>query len=386
MTEEPCSPAVYCSPALLFKGPGHGLVATWCHSAPQAVLIAAIVILANLGGCGTDPFQSIPRSSVHDNPAGWPPIEFQPPQLDFGNLTPGGEATGMTRIWNVGSVPLKIEQSITSCGCTAAEDLTGRVIPAGGFIEFSTTMSMKSGLGEKKEKISIRFEGYSDTFAVFYFTAEVSLPIRVTPPHIRASQREVHGWVPISSGEVLLEASDGKPFRLLASHGQPPDFIGYDPAHDPPRAEYRVRWDLDRFAGGTVPWFWVFETDRPDCPVVDARFRHSSTLPVRPPGRPWVPKDQRVLVGNVRNGEPFEVTTKMEYVKDRAPAPTTAAVRSDSPFLRAELAEAQRDGQFLGFRIRVIPTNAPAGLLYGTLTLSASGFDVQLQIIGRIVE
>ena len=25
MTEEPCSPAVYCSPALLFKGPGHGL-------------------------------------------------------------------------------------------------------------------------------------------------------------------------------------------------------------------------------------------------------------------------------------------------------------------------------------------------------------------------
>ena len=71
--------------------------ATWCRPAPIAASIAAIVILANLGGCGTDPFQSVPRSSGHDDRSGWPPIEFQPPQLDFGNLTPGGEATGTTR-------------------------------------------------------------------------------------------------------------------------------------------------------------------------------------------------------------------------------------------------------------------------------------------------
>lgn len=369
--------------------------------------LVTLLMLVGIAGCGaetnpvtsSDPHPSevsppgnpslgsIPvRSSVEDNPPGWPPIEFEPPLLDFGNLPPGGTGTGLVKIWNVGEEPLKIVRSITSCGCTVAENLAGREIPPGGFTEFSTTMNMKSGLGEKKEKISIVFAGYTETFAVYYFMAEVSLPIRVTPPYIRASDRVANEWVHTTSGELRVESTDGKPFRILGSHGEPPEFIGFDPATDPPAGAYTIRWDLDRLNEASLPWFWVIETDRADCPVVDVRVRHESTQPTRPHGRPWVPKDQRILVGEVRDGDPFEVATKIEFVERYTPDPMTAGVTSDSPFLEAQLLEAQQDDQFLQFRIRITPVEAKPGLLYGILTLNASGYTAQLRIIGRVVE
>ncbi len=369
--------------------------------------MVTLLMLVGIAGCGAesnpvtssdpDPSEVKPpgnpsigsnpsRSSVEDNPPGWPPVEFEPPVLDFGNLPPGGTGTGLVKIWNVGGEPLKIIRSITSCGCTVAENLAGREIPPGGFTEFSTTMNMKSGLGEKKEKISIVFEGYTETFAVYYFMAEVSLPIRVTPPYIRASDRVNDEWVHTTSGELRVESTDGKPFRILGSHGEPPQFIGFDPATDSPASQYTIRWDLDRFTEATLPWFWVIETDRADSPVVDVRLRHESTQPIRPRGRPWVPIDQRILVGEVRDGDPFEVATKIEFVERYTPDPMTAGVTSDSPFLEAQLLEAQQDDQFLQFRIRITPVEAKPGLLYGILTLDASGYTTQLRIIGRVVE
>jgi hypothetical protein len=328
------------------------------------------------------------RGNADTNPRQWPPVEFEPAVMDFGMLSPGATARGTSRIWNVGSEPLRILKSITSCGCTAAEDLGGRVIGPGGSTEFTTTMTMKSGLGEKKEKISIIFEGYRSTFVVQYYTAEVSLPVRLTPPHLPASSKDQRTgrWVNTMSGHVEVKSLDGEPFRILRAHGAPPEYVGFDPATDPPRNVYTIRWDLSRF-GNAIPWYWVIETDRPDAPLVDARIRHVSTRPVRVEQRPWEPKDQRLLVGVVARGQPFEITTKHEYDAGYIPDPTTAAVRSQSSFLRAELLDAQSDEQHLQFRIRVTPTaSAPPGLLYGTLEVSAVGFGVPLRIIGRIAE
>jgi hypothetical protein len=335
-------------------------------------------------GLGTKP----QRGGVAGNPSGWPPVEFEPAVMDFGVLAPGDSARGTSRIWNVGSQPLRIVKSITSCGCTAAENLGGRVIPPGGHTEFTTTMSMKSGLGEKMEKISIIFEQYRHTYVVQYFTAEVSLPVRMVPPHLAASQRDprTERWVNTMSGQIEVKSLDDEPFRILRAHGAAPEYVGFDPATDEPRSAYTIRWDLNRF-GNAIPWFWAVETDRPDAPVVDARVQHVSTRPTRVADRGWHPKDQRVLVGVVAREEPFEITTSFEHDAGYVPDPTTAAVSSQSSFLRAELVDAQRDDRYLQFRIRVTPTrSAEPGLLYGTLEVSASGFSVPLYIIGRIVE
>ncbi len=312
-------------------------------------------------------------------------VEFEPAEMSFGVLSPGTTVQGTSRIWNVGTEPLRITKSIASCGCTSAEDLAGRVIEPGGYTEFSTTMSMKSGLGEKKEKITVYFEGALERVAVQYYTAEVSLPVRVTPPHIAASQFVGERWMQTTKGTLQVSAQDGIPFRIIRSHGEAPDVLNWDPAVDEPRSEYTIRWNLERFQGGAIPWFWVLETDRADCPVLDVRLQHSSTLPARPEGRPWMPKDQRAIVGVVRRGEPFEVTSSVEYSGGYPPDPASADVVSESPALLAELIEAQVEGQHLNYRIRVTAAaSAPPGLLYGAVALHASEFDALLFIIGRV--
>jgi len=324
------------------------------------------------------------RGPVQTVPPGSVAVEFEPAEMNFGVLSPGAAVRGTTRLWNVGTEELRISRSITSCGCTATEDLAGRVIPPGGYIEFTTTMNMKSGLGEKKEKITVYFEPGGERVAIQYYTAELSLPIRLTPPYLNASRRVNDQWVHTTAGEIVLTAQDGRPFSVLRAHGEAPEFVGFDPATDQPRSEYTLRWDLRRFEG-VIPWFWVIETDRPDCPLIDARIRHSSTLPAKPPGRPWVPKDQRILVGIVQPGEAFEVVTKIEYNGGYPPDPTTATVVSESTLFQAELIEAQVDGQYLQFRIRVSAAdNAGPGLLYGSLAIGASGFTGSLQIIGAV--
>ena len=325
------------------------------------------------------------RGAVQIIPPGSLAIEAEPAEMNFGVLPPGATVRGTVRLWNVGSKELTINESVTSCGCTSSEDLAGRMIRSGGFIDFDTTMNMKSGLGEKKEKITIYFEpGHRKQAAVVYFTADVSLPIKLDPPHLAASDRVDDQWVQTRQGEVTLTALDGRPFSILRTHGLPPDFVGFDPGIDAPRAQYTVRWDLDRF-DGVIPWFWVIETDRPDCPIIDARVHHSSTMPPRPTGRPWVPKDQRLLVGIVRKGEPFEVTTTIEYAGNYPPDPGSAVVASESPLFDAELLEAQVEDQHLSYRVRLTATKtAPPGLLYGTLAIGANGFTAPLHVVGRI--
>jgi len=328
---------------------------------------------------------TVARGPVQTYPVGSVAVEAEPAAMNFGVLPPGATARGTVRLWNVGNEELTINESVASCGCTSLDDLAGRMIRSGGYIDFTTTMTMKSGLGAKKEKITIYFEpGRRQRAAIVYFTAMVSLPIKLDPPHLAASNRVNDQWVHTRTGEVTLTALDGRPFSILRTHGLPPDFVGFDPATDAPRAQYTVRWDLDRF-DGVIPWFWVIETDRPDCPIIDARVRHSSTLPARPSGRRWVPKDQRLLVGIVRKGEPFEVSTTIEYPENFAPDVSRAVVASESTQFDAELLEAQVDENHIAYRVRLTVRDAAApGLLYGTLAIGADGFTAPLYVVGRI--
>jgi hypothetical protein len=324
-----------------------------------------------------------PRTSAASNPAGWPPVEFQPPELGFGVVEPESTVRGRSRIWNVGKTPLRIWRSITSCGCTSAEDLSGRVIAPGGFIEFETSMKIKSGLGEKKEKVTVFFEGYEGgpgpeddlRYApVFYFTAEASRAVRAVPPHITATNG--------LQGEFVLESRDRKPFRVLASQGGPPVLVGHDPV-GPPANRYTLRWDLTREdQAGSVPWFWIIETDHPDAPIVDLRIRHEATKPDHTK-RPWVAKDQRVVIDRVKPGEPVEFVAQIEYHPGQIPAPRTAAIGGSPSELTAELVEAVQEGQLVNYRIRVRARPGPSVLFQEEISLQASGASAPLRIIGR---
>ena len=320
-----------------------------------------------------------PRSQATKNTRGWPPVEFEPANLNFGIVPPHTIGKGTAKIWNVGDQPLRIVKSITSCGCTSTENLAGRVIPPGGFIEFATEMEMKTGLGTKMEKVTLYFEGYGGTQVPFFFHAEVARPVRVIPPYVDAVNQGRTGTVEVSS-------LDNKPFRILKAHGLSPQFVGFDNATDEPRTQYTLKWDMSQFDGQRVPWFWVIETDHPEAPIVDVRVRHDSTRPIPPDGRPWQPKDQSVLIDVVRNGESVEIITKHEYAGNRTPMPQTARVQNLSAILDVELVGIEQKGQLLEFRVRVTPKNAPLGLLYEHINVGSVGYMVPLRIIGRVIE
>lgn len=316
------------------------------------------------------------RSSVADNPPGWPPVEFEPPALDFGLLEPGELGEGTVRIHNVGDQTLAIKASGTTCGCTTTDRLDGVTIAPGDSYEFSVQMEPKPGLGEKREGMGIFFDGFEPRVE-FFFTAEIAFPVHVIPPHITATAT--------STGELDIASQDGEPFRVLYSNGEAPDFVDFDPKTQSPRDRYTIRWDLtDLVARDAVPWFWVIETDRPECPVIDIRVRHSSTIPFRPRGRPWTPKGQRVLVNRITPGEQVEVSMKLEFVPGRTPNASAATIQSSATKFDAELLEASVDGQFLEYRIGITASEDAVGMLNEKVDLFASGFSAPLYVIGRI--
>ncbi|MCH8823767.1 MAG: DUF1573 domain-containing protein [Planctomycetes bacterium] len=323
-----------------------------------------------------------PRSSVRNNPHNWPPVEFEPANMNFGVVPPHTIGKGYARIWNVGNGPLLIKESRTSCGCTNAENLAGKIIQPGGYLDFMTEMEMKSGLATKKEKISILFEGYN-TFIPFFYHAEVARSVRVVPPYIEALNERMQS---IQTGTVQVVSLDNKPFNILKSHGEAPQFVGFDPATDEPRKQYTLKWDMNQFAGKTVPMFWAIETDHPSAPLVDVRVRHSTTRPDKNKARPWQPKDQRVLLDELRNGETSEVVVKHEHDRGVRPQPSTAKVICNSSNLDVVIAKTKIKGRFLEFTLHITPKNAKPGLLYEVIEIGSMGQLTKLRIIGLVAQ
>lgn len=306
-----------------------------------------------------------------------PPVSFDPPVLDFGIVVPSSTARGLITIRNEGEADVRIIASRTSCGCTNTTPLDGRVIPAGQTLTFDASMKIKSGLGPKHEQVAILFEGYAEGLVRYDLRAEASLPVRAVPPVLRATET--------LTGRVDLESRDGAAFRVLTAGGAPPRFVGFDPATDAPRSHYTIEWDLTAAqVHGEVPWFWVVETDRPDAPIVDLRVQHDTTRVEQPRGRPWVPKDLRVIVGSIEVGTPVEFESYIEFASG-IPIPTgTAAVASPSSNIMVELVRTWTVRQELHYRIRMTVTDAPPGPFYELMTLKAAGFDAPLRLIGRV--
>ncbi len=327
--------------------------------------------------------EQAPRSSVRNNPRNWPPVEFEPANMNFGVIPPHTIGKGSARIWNVGNKPLRILKSVTSCGCTNAENLGGKIIQPGGYLDFITEMEMKSGLSVKKEKITIFFDGYANTQVMFFYNAEVARLVQVDPPYIEALNARNQSF---QTGTVQVVSLDDKPFSILKSHGQAPQFVGFDPSTDQPRTEYTLKWDMNQFAGKTVPMFWVIETDHPGAPLVDIRVRHASTRPDKDNTRPWQPKDQRILIDELRNGETYEFVVKHEHDRGVRPQPGTAKVICNSSILDVVIAKTKVKGRFLEFTLHITPKNAKPGLLYEVIEIGSMGQLTKLRIICLVAQ
>jgi len=301
-----------------------------------------------------------------------PPITLDPPVLDFGIIPPAVTKEGVVKLINTGTKELEVLTVQPSCKCTTLDDISGKKIPVGGYIELRAQMKAESSPGAKRAEVKVLIDGYTQVLNVV-LRNEVSLPVRVSPSYLNA----VKGTE--GKGTIVIESIDQKPFRICAVGGKTPNLIGFDPAKDEPRNQYILDWDFARdFPDGRPPRYLIVETDRADCPLVDLFVRHESTFPkvvFRFSG-------YRHTFGRLEEGGSHEFHLDVTELPAGERIVTAATSSSAAKIEFLGVAPEEK-----GFRIklRVTPNPGQMGILYVPFTIYSNQRQQDMTIWGQVV-
>ena len=340
---------------------------------------AAAVSTPAIAPAPTEPAPASAGSEAQDPPSdesidGPPPIRLEPAVLDFGIIPPSVTKEGVVKLINTGTKELEILTVQPSCKCTTLEDMSGRKIPVGGSVELKANMKAQSAPGRKGAEIKVLIDGYTQVVTV-NLKQEVSLPIRVSPSYLNVVKGQ-----PLK-GQTIIESIDKQPFRICAVGGKRANLIGFDPEKDAPRNQYILDWDFERdFAPGEAKRYWLIETDREDCPLVDIFVRHESTVTL--PRGP-VPTDYRHTFGRKEQG------TSVDFVLDvtkMTPDEKIVAAASSSSACKVELIGSSVEGEVTHINLRVTPNDDLVGLAWVPFKVyTSTGREIEQAVWGQFV-
>jgi len=314
-------------------------------------------------------------SSAQDEPVdGPPPIRVEPEVLDFGIVPPSVSKEGTVRLVNTGTKELEILTVQPSCKCTTLDDVAGKKIPVGGFVELRTTMKAQSAPGRKGADIKVLIDGYSQVVPI-QLKQEVSLPIRVSPSYLNVVKGQP------MRGHTLIESIDKQPFRICAVGGKKPNLADFDPEKDEPRSQYFLEWDFERdFAPGEAKRYWIVETDRVDCPLVDIFVRHETTVLI-PKG--IAPTEYRHTFGRQEQGSTYDFVLELSKM---GPDEKIVAAASASSAARVELIDSKLEGDVMRVFLRVVPSADAIGVTWiPFMVYSSAGRQVEQAVWGQYV-
>jgi hypothetical protein len=301
-----------------------------------------------------------------------PPITLDPPVLDFGIIPPSVTKEGVVKLINTGTKELEVLTVQPSCKCTTLDDISGKKIPVGGYIELRAQMKAESSPGAKRAEVKVLIDGYTQVLNVV-LRNEVSLPVRVSPSYLNA----VKGTE--GKGTIVLESIDQKPFRICAVGGKTPNLIGFDPAKDEPRNQYVLDWDFARdFPDGKPPRYLIVETDRADCPLVDLFVRHESTFPkvvFRLSG-------YRHTFGRIEEGGSHEFHLDVTELPAGERIVTAA---TSSSAAKIEFLGVAPEAKGFRIKLRVTPNPGQIGILYVPFTIYSNQRQQDMTIWGQVV-
>jgi hypothetical protein len=320
---------------------------------------------AGAGSAEVPPIVSAPTSS--------PPVVFDPPTLDFGIIPPNTDRTGTVAVRNEGDAPVRILSLKPTCKCTTLSDLAGAVIEPGEAVTLTTELQGQAMSGQRKAAVKFAFAGYDEVLTV-EIRAEVALPVRVLPGILNMARET-------TSGHVVVESMDGRPFTILAADRKPPRYVGFDPEIDELRNSYLLEWDLaQELADKKLPHWWVIETDHPECAIADAWVRHLMTIEQGKRERRWRVADRRVLVGLVEPGQAAEFSVRVTDIG----ADRIYAVRSLSGEFQARLLGFERAGTDGRCKVQITPRADHRGVFQGAVEFMADRYTHAIDIVGKV--
>jgi hypothetical protein len=275
----------------------------------------ALALASAWAASGGSPAQVSAPAGAPVRPAAAPAsvLAVEPPLIDFGRVSPGSRHPARFLLRNLSGGPVTVARATPSCKCTDLSDVVGKTIAPGAAIELTATLAVPGSPGQKDAEVLIALQGVPGV-ARARMQADVTMPVRVEPAYVDALKGA-------QEGEIRVASVDGAPFRITAAGGKVPSFVGFDPAADALRAEYRIRWRTQDLGAPAIPQWWVIDTDRADCPQVPLRIRHETTGSRFDPGRTarfWFVPESIVLAGRVRPGTPIELRTTIEHLNPAA--------------------------------------------------------------------
>lgn len=301
-----------------------------------------------------------------------PPITLDPPVLDFGIVPPSETRSGVVKIVNTGTRELEILTVQPSCKCTTLEDLAGKKIPVGGFVELKAEMKAQSSPGSKKAEVKILIDGYPQVVNVV-LRNEVSLAVRVTPAYLNVVPGQPE------SGRLVIESIDKQPFRICSVGGKAPNLVGFDPSKDEPRSQYLLDWDFKRdFPDGVAPRYWLIETDRADASLIDVFVRHTSTFPKVA----FKFTDYRHTFGRMEEGASHDFFVE---ISELGPGERIATAATASGNAKVDFLGVEADGTNTKINLRVTPNSGVLGIVYVPFTIYSNKRQQELTVWGQVV-
>ena len=330
---------------------------------------------ARIKSQGSMGVRQLQAGQVDQSASELPPIRTEPRVLDFGFITPSTDVTGTVKLFNTSDAPLKILAVQPTCKCTTLTDLAGSVIPPNGSVDLEAVLEGGPNPSTKTASVKVLVENYPRPLEV-ELKAEVTLPIRVIPPHINAVRGQN------VTGRIVIESITGEPFTICSIHGKAPTLMNFDPATDEPRDKYIYAYDLNDIEQ-PYPRYLVVTTDQPDTPVVDIYLRHETTVPE-------INRNLRVSggyrhpFGRVDQGSATEMEIGFVDLTD-----PIATVVSTSPDLRVDITgsrvEETKDGTITYQKLKVTPAADYMGVMYVPLTfMTNKGQTLDVPVYGVV--
>ena len=184
-----------------------------------------------------------------------------------------------------------------------------------------------------------------------------------------------------TTGRIVVESIDKQPFTICAVGGKTPNLIGFDPSKDAPRSQYLLDWNFERdFAPGEAKRYWLIETDRADCPLVDIFVRHETTV-VLPRGP--APTEYRHTFGRQEQGATYDFVLELSKMERDE---KIVAAASSSSAAKVELVGSEVEGDITRVSLRVVPTAEALGLTWVPFTVyTSAGRQAEQAVWGQYV-
>ena len=160
------------------------------------------------------------------------PIVFEPAVLDLGEMQADVPKSGIVKLRNVSSKPVKVLKAIPGCGCTTVGAPADPIQPGEAApIEITMKPGPKPGVNMRKS-VTFQLEGYSPI--VLTVQGDVAAYVTIEPDVIAAPKGGE-----TSDQRILLRSVDGQPFSIKGAN---PPVIASIPADAALEHSLEIDW------------------------------------------------------------------------------------------------------------------------------------------------